>query len=420
MGDIKERLAEKYDVNDFTLKATDILRDTEENRELLIAIQAGDSSKFEEILKGIVENKLTWGDHIARYIYRHGGKQLEGEALREYIMKAFEDNGMKQRGSMDPERSTKLGSQLNRWLESPVTRISRKTCFLFCFGLNMNEQDASTMLRILRQPDFVPRDYEEAIYYYCLRNNLQYAGVEEWLRIYGSLLAEGENEDPAEDDDFTTDSNTRLLRDGLRYVANLEIEKIKKDAEFTSYLRMLIKMPENKRQSNTRAKVYRSIYRKFCENFSEHHYMIDENTDKNCFDAFEEVLKRFPTNHIQVPEIIQTMAAEKLISIPALSSSSLEKKIGGEQSTEINREDILTIVFLYCSCGVGYKAGEEKYNYAKRKARFIYLASRRLEAAGFGDVYLLNPYELFLVSCLLQPKPLEYFLAIWKQCRAKE
>ena len=59
MGDIKERLAEKYDVNDFTLKATDILRDTEENRELLIAIQAGDSSKFEEILKGIVENKLT-------------------------------------------------------------------------------------------------------------------------------------------------------------------------------------------------------------------------------------------------------------------------------------------------------------------------------------------------------------------------
>lgn len=417
MDTIDKRKTEKYDANDFTLIATDLLRDVEENKEVLEAIKKGDSAKFNEILKGIIENKLTWGDHIARYIYRKTGMSLEGAELRNYIMQAFEDNGMKQQGSMDPKKSSRLGSQLNRWLESPVSRISRKTCFLFCFGLNMNEEESSQMLRVLRQPDFVPKNYEEAIYYYCLRNNLQFAGVRKWLDVYEMLKVNGVAE---EDEGYEPETDTMLLKEDLKYVANLGSESKKRDQEFEEYLKLLIEMPENKKQSETRAKVYAKEYKKVRDFLADRYYVYCLNAGKTGFDAFERYLWEYNTNYVTIPEEIRRLAEEKLISIPALSSSSLEKKIGEERSTEINREDILTIVFLYCVCDEGYLSEGDEYNFAKRKARFIYLANRRLEACGFGAVYLLNPYELFLVSCLLQPMPLEYFLAVWKQYGTKE
>jgi hypothetical protein len=179
-------------------------------------------------------------------------------------------------------------------------------------------------------------------------------------------------------------------------------------------------MPENKKQSETRAKVCAKEYKKVRDFFSDRYYAYYSKGGKTGYDAFERYLWEYDTSHVIIPNEIRKLAEEKLISLPALSSSSLEKKIGEERSTEINREDILTIVFLYCVCDEGYLSEGDEYNFAKRKSRFMYLANRRLEACGFGAVYLLNPYELFLVSCLLQPMPLEYFLAVWKQYRTKE
>ena len=87
----------------------------------------------------------------------------------------------------------------------------------------------------------------------------------------------------------------------------------------------------------------------------------------------------------------------------------------------MTREDILTMAFLDSTYRYEYvpldeedKKSDEPVDYYERKADFINLVDRNLESCGFGELYMLNPYELFLTACLLQPKPLQYFLAVWK------
>lgn len=433
---------EQFNADAYTLKAEVHLRRVEENEQLQQAIKDGNQKIFNEIMENSVKYKLTWGDHIKRYIFdciSDGNMKIEEitrEQVVEFIKKAFADNGMKNRGSMDPKGSTTLGSQLEKWLESPVTKISRETCFLFCFGLNMDEDGAAYMLEVLRKATFNPRDYKEAIYYYCLCNNLQYAGVVRWLNKYEELSMDK----PAEGS--VRNSDTIVLENKLKTIASLATEK-----DFLEYLSILKRMPVNNKKSKTRA----DILKRHCEEFyqcqSDSCEKLDEDLklltdihraetksqimfkkkllnrtlflegDFTC-KKLEECLLRVKTDEVKVPAVFEQMVKEKLIELPTFTVKSLEKKIGSERSIEINREDILMIVFLLCSLGMGDDFVEEGgYDYRKRKAEFVYEANLSLEKCGFGDVYLLNPFELFLVSCLLQPKPMEYFLAVWKQFR---
>ena len=176
---------EQFSSDAYTLIATEKLRVVEEDKMVQEALRNGDQNKFNEIMQGILDNKKTWGDHIKRYIFDSiGGEEMSkkfkwisedgiefeaitDENIREFIKKVFKENGMRNQGSMNPKSTTTLGNRLTAWLNSPVTSstLSRDVCFLFCFGLNMDENYASYMLEVLRQPEFNPKNYKEAIYY---------------------------------------------------------------------------------------------------------------------------------------------------------------------------------------------------------------------------------------------------------------
>ena len=469
----------QYDADCYTLKATVNLRKLEEDKALQEALQNGNQEKFIEIMQGILDNKLTWGAHIKRYIYDYivggdmddefrkkfkwiseDGVEFEGvtdENLREFIKKAFADNGMRNRGSIDPKiTSTTLGSKLTAWLNSPVTdsSISREVCFLFCFGLNMDEESASYMLEVLRQPDFNPRDYKEAIYYYCLCNNLQYAGVEEWLKKYDQLeVIKNYGDNP----------ETVVLRDRLQMIKALRNEgKEVREAQFLEYLSVLKSMPANTKASKTRATVFeeccKTFYREYAMESSEkaddafdkwdHAKSADtygdygvwkekdiiktrERIQKNnilYYNAlfqeedvdiadFLQLLEKIDIEKEEIPQEVKKLVQEGIIKFPKFTKNFMYKKIGDERSVAVCREDILMIVFMYCTMGMGYKSNEEEIDYKERKAYFVYQANLNLRKCGFGDVYLLNPFDLFLVSCLLQSKPLNYFLNAWKEFR---
>ena len=120
-----------------------------------------------------------------------------------------------------------------------------------------------------------------------------------------------------------------------------------------------------------------------------------------------------PTDDIMISQVYKEMINKKLLTVPSYSEGSLEKKIS-ERTTDVSREDIIMATFLLCACGMGDECVEEEYNLAARKAEFVYEANLNLLNCGFSEVYLLNPFELFIVSCLLQKEPLRYFIAAWK------
>lgn len=141
---------------------------------------------------------------------------------------------------------------------------------------------------------------------------------------------------------------------------------------------------------------------------------------KDTLDFFEpeRLLLSVPTEGVELPESLERLVKEERISIPSFSGKTLEKKIS-ERTVEINREDILMVTFLLEACMMGDLFCEPEPDYRERRSYFEYEANYNLKRCGFGELYLLNPFELFLVSCLLQEKPMEYFLAAWKKYRGE-
>lgn len=449
---------EQFSADAYTLIATEELRVAEEDKAIQEALRNGNQEKFIAIMKGILDNQRTWGDHIKRYICESvGGEELSKkfrwisedgvefeaiteENIREFIKKAFKENGMRNQGSMKLGATTTLGNRLTTWLNSPVTSttLTRDVCFLFCFGLNMDEPYASYMLEVLRQPTFNPKDYKEAIYYYCICNRTQYADVLEWLKRYDELESAK---------CYDGIPQTMVLRDYLKMIKESVKESQEvRERQFLDYLAVLKSLPENTKPSETRAKVFEDGCRKFYQVQSQKScrildkkltdvetapkartknqmrrnealfYKVVFQEEKVNVNGVVDILQSIPTVSIHVPEELRKMKEKGIICFPELSYNFFNDRIGENRTVSISREDLLTIVFLYCSSSM--KDDElEAYDYEERKAYFVYEASICLDECGFGDVYLLNPYELFLVSCLLQKDPLEYFLAVWKELK---
>ena len=446
---------EQFSSDAYTLIATEKLRVVEEDKMVQEALRNGDQNKFNEIMQGILDNKKTWGDHIKRYIFDSiGGEEMSkkfkwisedgiefeaitDENIREFIKKVFKENGMRNQGSMNPKSTTTLGNRLTAWLNSPVTSstLSRDVCFLFCFGLNMDENYASYMLEVLRQPEFNPKNYKEAIYYYCICNRTKYANVLEWLQKYEEL-------EPAVD--YEVIPQTQVLRNYLKMIKEAaKASQEVKEQQFLEYLAILKGLPENMKPSETRAKEFEEGCKKFyqiqseksCRMLDKMHtkvenapkaktnkqkkknenllYKVIFQEEKVNINGVVSLLQSLPSASVEIPKELKEMVEQGIISFPELSYHFFDDRIGEKRTVEISREELLTIVFLYCSSSMKDDM-LEKYNYEERKAYFMLEASICLDNCGFGDVYLLNPYELFLVSCLLQKNPLEYFLAVWR------
>ena len=353
---------------------------------------------------------------------------------------------MADRGSIHPEASTSLLVRLEEWLNMPASRLDRDTCFLFAFGLNMNEEWTSYLLTdVLCKADFNPRDPKEAIYYYCLYNNLKYYGVKQWLKKYEDVEPQAR----------TQDLYTKVMSYDLQILAEDRDEK-----GFLEYLAECKYLQQNrtsKKQkfSETKAKVFNRLlvelysalsYEKETrrnrewERYEAARYVVEHESQparykreeaRRAEKAIHKALNRgeredlesillwlsqSPTGNEAAPvsKTLQELFQKKILWMPSFTPSSIRKQIE-DKTTEIKREDILLAAFILCANDKGsYMRGKD---YSNRMSYFTYMADYWLEKAGFGEFYFLGPFELFLSICLLQQNPLEYVLSVWKQYR---
>lgn len=390
---------ESIKAHEYTRIAEVKLRKVEQNEKIRKAIYDGDQEEYIRVMEYASRYEVTWGDHIKRYIYEQMVEKdpelkienMSDDFVMDFIKRAFKDNGMTNRGSMEPDGTTKLGNRLPQWMKSRVTSIERKTCFLFGFGLNMDVEQVKYMLtHVLRQDDFNARDYKEVIYYWCFKQNLQYEGVVTWLNKYKNIQAEAMTLKNAE-------PKTDILQN--------ELLSIQDEAGFVKYLTRIKRLSCNSKRSRTQANELKWLSTQLVECLSCEEYSYVE---------LAECLNRVWVDNVQIPKIIEKMVEDKVISLPSLSNKFLGKRISWDEAN-IQRNEILTLVFLFCAYNLNMEEKEGVVDYAERKANFVYEANTSLEYCGFDRVSLLNPYEMFLVSCLLQKSPFEYFVAVWKK-----
>lgn len=321
------------------------------------------------------------------------------------IQKEFAAHGMENTASLDPYNPHELD---RRFLYRVFGKenISRDIVFLFAFGLGMNLKITELFLtRVIRQTGFNFKDYREAIYYWCIRNNLGYKGLIYFLDIYEKL-------EPKESR-FTEKSYTVDIEE-LFEAADCEADFI----ELLADIKKADLVPGLSRReifisliNEYRRQILRSdgqiYYREDDTGLSEEDISL-YNIEKYTY--YPETRGK---NWNMFPNSQNILKGKKWFLDTKLTRQSMSMALNGKRS--ITRNDIITLTFL----------NEDLWGGSHTDVRsllndYVSIANDYLLAARFTPFCFDSPYESFIAMCLISENPQDTYRRIWSESLSKK
>ena len=429
---------------DYTLIAQEDLRLISENEKLKEAIEKGDTSELERLLLEKSYAKYLFGDYLKRMVYElyifpeDDGRKITEIPEDEYIkdiQQIFKENGMKGVGTLQFGGSTRLTpSNLKRWMGMPCYQVSRELVFLFGFGFNMfAEQVEELLTKVIGQAGFDFRSAQETIYYWCLKQNRGYSGLREWQEKYMEIQEEVEEQKERgiyeEKEECAGGARTRYYKE--------KAVRITDEDGFKEYLRELERIRRDTRNRITARETLNIVVNILWYELSKERrgetkwleLLIEQkeaegdaqNRTKRTQREIKTMQKYWREVSLEDPVAISEKSRKLASLLPDMwKKRSLQDKLNGE--SRVRKEDILTGVFLtyahQLEKQMPYMSGEEK-DYMVRVETYVEDVNTYLEQCGMGEFYIVQPYEIFLVLCLLYDKPYSFFLSVWKEKKRK-
>ncbi len=340
---------------------------------------------------------VSFGDHLKRYIYERADLEepfadVTQDIYRDIVLDSFRETCTPK--SMNPT-STKLPSLVNNWLNQ--ASVKRETVFLLGFGLRMSAEDVTDFLtRVLREQDFDFHNPEEVIYWYCYCHQLGYYKAEEFKQKYeemppakqkpeGIIILGG---------GLCLDSDEKLLE----YLAYLKVgrddPRSEKSQAFQEFMKLLYRAKE----------IIATMYQKDEEEKKRGKIWKAENITPS--DVEKVICSGIPINK---------MGNLKKMSASILARHFSQKRFSRQRITNIlnhklpvERFDLITLEFFIVSQEM---ADDDPYT---RYHHFLEEIQDILQRCGMSEIYIVNPYECFLLMCLLTDCPLAVFADIWE------
>ena len=340
---------------------------------------------------------VSFGDHLKRYIYERSGleepyAEVTQDIYRDIVVESFHETCTPK--SMNPT-STKLTSLVNNWLSQ--ASVKRETVFLLGFGLRMSADDVSDFpTRVLREQDFDFHNPDEVIYWYCYFKHLGYHKAEEFKKIYSELKP---------DENYT--EAVRVYSGGLcldteeklfQYLAYLKAGRddpmSEKSQAFQEFVWLLTRTKE----------IIAAMYQKDEEEKGRD--KVWKVSDISDSDVEKVICSGIPVNK---------MGNLKKMSASILARHFSQKRFSRQRINSImnhklpvERFDLITLEFFIVSQEM---QDEDPYN---RYRYFLNEIQEILHKCGMSEIYIVNPYECFLLMCLLTDCPLAVFADIWE------
>lgn len=386
---------------DFTNKAWDVL------------YGAVDSNYFRDRDANLIYSALRermkfipFGEYLKRYIYRQAclEEPFKEVPLKEYqqiIKGAFSDNNTPQ--SFDPT-TAKLSALSKKWLTQQTVR--RKVVFLLGFGLGMSVDDVNGFLtKGLREQGINAKNPFEVICWYCYKNGFGYPTFEKLWRIY--------NETPPNSLDV------KLLYSDLTIGARNAMNSINSEAALITFVSKLKTDNSYPQHSVTAKKCFDELYTRAREivagiynnDETEKHrkgqqrvYTIDDITESDL-------------EHI----ISSAIPVDRHGNLTPSKASKLNAQFAGKRfsrqhisevlagNTEVTRFDLITLNFFIYS-----QTLDEYANIKARYISFVESTNKILESCFLGELYISNPYECFVLMCILSVDPLGTYADVWE------
>lgn len=355
-----------------------------------------------------------FGELLRLYLYRTGtlgklwdsfDKVPDGRYHRELCAR-FDANGMGGTASLDPEKPHALDHRFVYRLFRKE-RVGRDVVFLLAFGLGMDDRDCSVFLtQVIRESNFNFKDPREAIYYYCLKNALGYAGMLRFLDIYEKL--------PPRESRFTAESHTYEYEQCFRAAAGEE--------EFVELLGDV--KAAQRRFGRSRRDVFMNLLNMYKTQvfFTSDEYMntlvgrlsalpaLKDAMDISLYQVEKSIY--YPDTRDKTGNMLSNYHSSLCEKSWFLRTKLTRQRLAGmvNGTMEITRSDIITLVFL----------NENLWDTAANDPQqilddFIAVADDFLASARFAPFCIDDPYESFIALCLCSEFPQDSYRMVWSR-----
>ncbi len=377
---------------------------------------------------------VPFGDYLKRYIYHKAGLKgaFQDIPLKEYqqiIRDSFADHSTPE--SFEPT-TARLSSLSRNWLTQQT--VKRKVVFLLGFGLSMSVEDVNDFLtKALRERGINAKDPFEVICWYCFKNRY---GFSRYEKLWGAY----NNTDPnSMDAEWIYSGMTMGFKNSASIIAD-DVTLI----DFTSKL----KTQENKtRLSVSARKCFDELYDKarviiaglYDQSEAEiHERELDlyrnrlmENDRLSEAEVRERILKKkaglktHDKNDITESDlediICSAVPVDRHGNLTPGNASKLNEQFTGKRfsrqhisyilngKSEVNRFDIITLNFFIYS-----QTLDDYPNIKSRYASFVESTNSFLDRCSMGQIYVSNPYECFVLMCILSEDPLGTYADVWE------
>ena len=345
---------------------------------------------------------VSFKDYLKRYIYeraeiRDPYKTVPDEVYREIIAYSFEENAAPH--SFEPT-STKWNASIKGWLSHDSVR--RRVVFLLGFGLRMSDRDVSSFLtKVLKDEDFDFTDPAETVFWYCCREGRRYAEAQAILKEAQTRAAEtvitGAGQNAVIDD--CKGALARHLDDRsvlIGYLAALyrsgkHTEKRQIAQAHFSRLLELAKVEAARMKS---------------EDLAAESTAITYSPDKITSADIEQIICcGIPvTENGNLQKASSSMLSKQFhnFRLSRQRIDSIQKKL-----QQVDRYDLVTLLFFLDS--------RKAYAHPEDRLKdYMDETNRILKESGFMELHPVNPYEAFVLMCLLSEVPLATYADVWE------
>jgi hypothetical protein len=291
--------------------------------------------------------------------------------------------------------STKLTSLVNNWLSQ--ASVKRDTVFILGFGLRMSTEDVSGFLtKVLREQDFDFHNPDGVIYWYCYSHQFGYQKADFYKQRYAELEPDSQYKDAFRiySGEATLDTEEQLIKYLAYLKAGTDDPMSEKSQAFQEFLRLL----------NHAKEIIAAMYQRDEE--EKMRGKVWKVSDITPADVEKVICSGIPINK---------MGNLKKMSASILAKHFSQKRFSRQRITSIlnhkipvERFDLITLEFFIVSQEM---EDDDPYN---RYHHFLEEIQEILHRCGMSGIYIVNPYECFLLMCLLTDCPLAVFADIWE------
>ena len=365
---------------------------------------------------------IPFGDYLKRYIFRVAGFEgsFQDVPLKEYqeiIVESFSENRTPKSFT---DTSAKLSALAKNWLSQ--RSVNRQVVFLLGFGLNMSGRDVSEFLvHAQRERDFNFKDPFEVICWFCYRNGYKFQKFEQLMEAYEALPVQQEYIDlGATIGVRTMFQSIETEEDLLRQLSRLKTDSKGKTISYSAkkhfddlYERtkeIILAQYTNDAiiEAEEKAKDYFFSVSYSTALTNEEKYLRAEKIRKSpkvytLDDITESDVEKFLCCGVPFDKKGNLIKASKSTLAKHFNNKRMSRQHLHEilaNNADVDRFDLLTLIFFI------HAMDEKITNNKHRYVRFVEESNAVLNDCSMGQLYIANPYECFLLMCILSDAPM--------------